>query len=163
MQLCKLRAELINWHVCTASRAKQLSFSGASLYCVKKTPSFLRAGSAIPSKTLYYTAETCLVSLREAGSKTTCLATPVAFYRSSLALLDFPRHSAEELRSLTYYHQFVFPVSQHLALAKWTLLWSTVLVYLIQKLPKRILQLLFSEDKVHAKIFTYLTVIVASL
>lgn len=62
-----------------------------------KKPHFLRADLVIPSKPLYYTAETCLVSLRQAGSKTTCLTTPIAFYRASLTLMVFvtlPIHSA---------------------------------------------------------------------
>lgn len=131
-----------------------------------KKPHFLRADLVIPSKPLYYAAETCLVSLRQAGSKTTCLTTPIAFYRASLTLMVFatlPIHYAEELISLTCYHQFIFPVSQDLALAKWALSWSTVIVYLIQKLPRRLLGLLFSEDKVNLKIITYLAVIVTSL
>lgn len=122
VQLCKLRIELINWCVCTASQVQMIIFQWLITSLCKKTPTSSELVQC-------YTAETCLVSLRQARSKTACLASPIASITAGFCVWFFPI-SISEVKT-TCYCQFIFPISQNLALTEWVLLWSAVIVHLI--------------------------------
>lgn len=145
-------------------RSKWLSFSDASLYCAKNPASseLIWWSPANPCTTLQRRV-LCPWDRQEVRQHALPHQLPSTVSLILTVFATLPIYSAEELRSLTCYHQFIFPVSRDLALAKWELSWSTVIVYLIQKLPRRPLELLFSEDKVNVEVITYLAVIVASL
>lgn len=158
VQLCKLRAELINWHVCTASLIQMIIFQwGITLLC-KKSP----ASSELIQWSLQNPVFHCMSWDRQ-GVRQHCLATPIAFYRASLTPLMFVTHTLCGRAKNPKLLQYIFLVFQDLMLSKWSLLWSTVLVILIQEWPRRLLRMLFPEDKVNAKIFACVEMIVASL
>lgn len=125
--------------------AKWLSFSGASLYCMRKAQLPQSSFNDPWQSPVFHS-----MSWDRQGLSQQCLATPVAFYRASLALLAFVAHTSCGRAKIPKLLQHIFLVFQDLILSKWTLLWSIVLVILIQEWPRRLLWVLLSEDKVNA-------------
>lgn len=127
-------------------------------FTVYEKPSFLRAHSMTSGR------PQCSTESPETGRvRQHCLPTAIVFYRASLAPLAFVTHTSCGRAKIPKLLQYIFLVFQDLILSKWTLLWSTILVILIQEWPRWLLGVLFSEDKVNAKIFTYVAMIVGFL